>query len=142
MLLTRNSHYLFFVSKINNSPKQINKFSLNKKEVVAKFEDPAFAGGIHSMALSPDANSLYIATQNVLHQFSLKDGKVIQSRNIREDTDMNWAIVYAMRVTKNNQYLVTGTTYIGSPDKDKQEEVPIGGPVCVWSTKDLTLVKT
>ena len=94
------------------------------------------------MALSPDANSLYIATQNVLHQFSLKDGKVIQSRNIREDTDMNWAIVYAMRVTKNNQYLVTGTTYIGSPDKDKQEEVPIGGPVCVWSTKDLTLVKT
>jgi WD40 repeat protein len=84
LLLTRDSHYLFFASGSNSFLNQISKFSVNKKEIVATFEGPAFEGGILSMALSPDSNSLYIGTQDKLNQFSLKDGKVIQSRNINE----------------------------------------------------------
>jgi hypothetical protein len=64
MLLTRDSHYLFFASGDPDYPKQISKFSVNKKEVVAKFQDPDFGPEIRSMALSPDSNSLYIATEN------------------------------------------------------------------------------
>jgi hypothetical protein len=100
------------------------------------------------MALSPDSNSLYVAIQNQLRQVSFKDGKVIQSRNINERPDMKCAYIHAMRVTRNNQYLVTGTTYFSMPEKGTKEDlqgqefVPVGGPLCVWSTKDLTLVRT
>jgi hypothetical protein len=88
MLLTRDSHYLFFVSGDGNQSKQISKFSVNKKEVVAKSENPIFKKGIGSMALSPDSNSLYVATDNVLLQFSLKDGTIMQSRNFNERPNM------------------------------------------------------
>jgi hypothetical protein len=148
MLLTRDSHYLFFASGDFNNPKQISKFSVYKKEVVAKFEDPAFKGNIYSMALSPDSTSIYANTDNKLLQFSSKDGKVIESRNINERPDMNVAKIIAMRVTRSNHYLVTTTTYNGRPEKGTKEdllgieEVPVGGPLCFWSTKDLTLVKT
>jgi hypothetical protein len=148
ILLTSSGHYLFFGSGDPNYPKQINKFSVNKKEVVAKFKDQVFEKGIQSMALSPDSNSLYVATRDKLHQFSLKDAKVIQSRNVHDRLDMKSAVISAMRVTQNNQYLVTDTMYFDTPTKGSKEElsgkelVPVGGPVCVWSTKDLTLVKT
>ena len=150
MLLTRDSQFLFFGSGLaedNQFPNQINKFSVNKKEVVAVSENPLFEKGIGSMALSPDSNSIYVATDNLLWQFSLKDGLVMQSRNVNERPDMKGATIYAMRVSKNNLYLVTGTIYIDSPEKGTErdlsvESVPVGGPVCVWSTKDLTLVKT
>jgi hypothetical protein len=148
MLLTSGSHYLFFASGNGiNHPKQIHKFSVNKKKIVAKFEDAVFEKGIHSMAISPDSNSLYVGTINELVQFSLKDAKIIQSRKINERTDMNGATIYAMKVTRNNQYLVTATAYVGKPKKGTkkdlsgQENGPVAGPLCVWSTKDLTLVK-
>jgi WD40 repeat protein len=145
MLMTRCSNYLFFGSGDPNNPKQINKFSVNKKEIVARFEDPAFERGVASMALSPDSNSLYFGTRDKLVQFSLKDGKVIQSRNINDRRDMRAATIYAMCVTRNNQYLVTGIAYDSTPEKgdvSRQKKVIVGGRVCVWSTKDLTLVKT
>ncbi len=148
MLLTRDSHYLFFASGDGDYPDKVSKFSVNKKEVVAKFKGPAFEEGITSMALSPDSNSLYVATLDELNQFSLKDGKVIHSRNLHDHLDMKGAVISAMRVTQNNQYLVTGTIYFDTPAKGTKEElsgkevVHFGGPVCVWSTKDLTLVKT
>ena len=148
MLLTRDSHYLFFASGDPSNPRQIKKFSVNKKEIVAEFEGPVFKKGIQIMALSPDSNSLYVGTPNKLLQFSLKDGKVIQSRTINERPDMQGALIHAMSVTKNNQYLVTGTTYFRTPEKGTEEDmsakelVYLGGPVCLWSTKDLTLVKT
>jgi hypothetical protein len=115
---------------------------------VAKFEDPVFEGRILSMTLSPDSNSLYIGTQNKLLQFSLKGGKVIQSRDIKDRLDMKFACISEMSVTRNNQYLITGTMYFDTPTKYTKEELsekellPAGGPVCVWSTKDLTLVRT
>jgi hypothetical protein len=148
MLLTRDSHYLFFGSGCILHPDQISKFSVNKKEVVAKFGDPAFENGISCMALSPDSNSLYVGTHNKLLQLSLKDGKVINSTNINESPGMEGATIQSMRVTRNNQYLVTGTTCSGTPEKGSGEElsgrfsVSVGGPVFVWSTKDLILVKT
>jgi WD40 repeat protein len=148
MLLTRDSHYLFFASGDGDYPDKVSKFSVNKKEVVAKFKGPAFEEGITSMALSPDSNSLYVATLDELNQFSLKDGKVIQSRDINERPDMKGASIHAMGVTRNNQYLFTSTMYVGMPEKGTKEDlsgqelVRSGGPVCVWSTKDLTLVKT
>ena len=148
MLLTRDSHYLFFASGDGKNLKHISKFSIYKKELVAKFEDPAFESGVYNMALSPDSNSLYVASLNKLHQFSLKDGKFILSRDINERPDIKWATIYAMKVTRNNLYLVTGITYFVTPEKGAQEDlsgqnlVPVGGPVCVWSTKDLTLIKT
>ncbi len=61
---------------------------------------------------------------------------------------MTTSIIYAMRVTRNNQYLVTGTTWLENTEEQAKEVlsgknvVRLGGPVCVWSTKDLTLVKT
>jgi hypothetical protein len=148
MLLTRDSHYLFFASGDHPQPRHFNKFSVNKKEVLATFEIPDFINGIGSMALSPDSNSLYVEAANKLLQFSLKDGKVIQSRNINELPDMKWAQIFAMRVTRNNQHLVTATTYLETPEKGTKKDlsgremVPVGGQLCVWSTKDLTLVKT
>ncbi len=148
MLLTRDSHYLFFGFGSHYLPEQINKFSVNKKEVVAKYDDSSFEEGVQSMALSPDSNSLYIATKDKLLQFSLKDGKVIQSRNINERPNMRFATIDAMRVTRNNQYLVTGISYHCTPEKGTKEYlsgkkvVHVYGPLCVWSTKDLTLVKT
>ena len=148
MLLTRDSHYLFFASGDLDNPKRISKFSVNKKEIVATFEDPAFEEGITSMALSPDSNSLYVGTCNELHQFSMKGRKVIQSRNINQRPDMNYALILTMKVTRNNLYLVTGISYFGKPKKGTKEDLSgqkqvwLGGPVCVWSTKDLTLVKT
>ena len=124
----------------------VNKFSVNKKKVVAKF-DPAFDKGFLSMTLSPDSKSLFAGLQDELIQFSSKDGNVIQSRNINERPDMGTANIYAMRVTRNNQYLVTATVYSGKlvegPVEDlRRKTVSVGGPVCIWSTKDLTLVKT
>jgi WD40 repeat protein len=148
MALTRDSHYLYFGTGYGGVPNQINKFSVNKKEVVAKFEGPFFSKGIESMTLSPDSNSLYIATGDELLQFSLKDPKVIQKRNIKERPNMNDALIYSMTVTKNNQFLVTATIYMGTPEKGTKEDLSgekwaqFCGPVCLWSTKDLTLVKT
>ena len=145
MLLTRGSHYLFFGSGDPNNPKQINKFSVNKKEVVEKFQCPVFERGVASMALSPDSKSLYFGTRDKLLQFCLKTGKVIQSRNLNNRREMRAATIYAMRVTSNNQYLVTGTAFDGSPEKPDHQPrkvLIVGGRVCVWSTKDLTLVKT
>ena len=100
------------------------------------------------MALSPDSSSLYVATLNKLHQLCLKDGRVLRSRDINERPDIQCAYIFAMRVTRNNQYLVTATAYYGTleegptEDLSGQELVPVGGPMCVWSTKDLTLVRT
>jgi ligand-binding sensor domain-containing protein len=148
MLLTRDSHYLFFGSQDLQNPNQIRKFSVNKKEVVATFKSQAFEVGIDSIAISPDSNSIYVGTKDKLVQYSLKDGKVVQSRNINQRLDMKCACISAMMVTRNNQYLVTGTTYVRPPEKGTmeylsgQELVNIGGPLCVWSTKDLTLVKS
>ena len=148
MLLNRDSHYLFFASGDPLCPNQISKLSVNKKEVVAKFEGPFFEGGIGTMALSPDSNSLYVGSRDRLHQFSLRDGKVIQSRNINDLPDIRFAIISAMRVTKNNEYLITGIAYFGTPEKGSKEDLSgktdafVGGRACVWSTKDLTLVKT
>jgi hypothetical protein len=147
MLLTGDGEYLFFGSGHPNNPTQINKFSVNKEEVVAKFQHPFFKKGITGMALSPDSNSLYIGTYNKLHQFCLKDGKVIQSRNTYQHPGMMAARIAAMIVTSDSQYLVTGTIYSALPEKGSEEDllgelVPVGGPICVWSTKDLTLVKT
>jgi hypothetical protein len=117
MLLTRDSHYLFHASGVRNYGNKISKFSVNKKEVVTTFDDPVFEIGIIAMALSPDSNSLYVGTLNKLLQYSLKDRKVIQSRHINERPDIGVAYIFAMRVTKNNQYLVTGTTYQGTLQK-------------------------
>jgi hypothetical protein len=147
MLLTRDSHYLLFASEDDLHEKQINKFSVNKKEAVAKFIHLAIETGMDCMELSPGSNSLYVGTVDTLLQVSLKDGKVMQSRNTNERPDMIGATIYGMRVTKNNQYLVTGTVYVGTPEIGSKEDlagklVIIGGPVCVWSTKDVTLVKT
>ncbi len=148
MLLTRDSHYLFFLSGDPDCPKQISMFSVNKKEVVASFESPAFEIGIDIMALSPDSNSLYLGKINELLQYSLKDGNVLQSRNINQRPDMECTFISAMMITRNNQYLVTGTSFTGTPEKGTkeylsgQESVYVAGPMCVWSTKDLTLVKT
>jgi hypothetical protein len=63
MLLTRDSHYLFFASGDLKNRSHFRKFSVNKKEVVETFKSPAFERGIHSMALSPDSNSLYVGTK-------------------------------------------------------------------------------
>jgi hypothetical protein len=153
MLLTPSSHYLFFGSGDYYPPKQINKFSLNKKEITEEFQDPVFKTGISSMTLSPDSKSLYVATRNKLNQFSLKDGKVIQSRDIYWLREMSCADIFAMRVTRNNQYLITATWYSDNQMSDPQRkgskelflEEGLGAfvdPLCLWSTKDLTLVKT
>jgi photosystem II stability/assembly factor-like uncharacterized protein len=147
LLLTRDSHYLLFASKDHLHEKQINKFLVNKKEVVARFKHPAIETGMDSMEFSPDSNILYVGTVGTLLQVSLKDGKVMQSRNTNERPDMIGATIYGMRVTKNNQYLVTGTVYVGTPEKGSKEDlagklVIVGGPVCVWSTKDVILIKT
>jgi hypothetical protein len=152
MLLTRDSHCLFFTNGgFGITQNGIRKFSVNKIEVVAEFEDPALENGISFMALSPDSNSLYVGTHNKLLQLSLKDGNLMQSRNINERPDMYSATLQSMYVTRNNQYLVTSTTYSERLEKGTEEDwsedsserpVNLCGPVCVWSTKDLTLVKT
>jgi hypothetical protein len=105
------------------------------------------------MTLSPDSKSLYVATRNKLNQFSLKDGKVIQSRDIYWLREMSCADIFAMRVTRNNQYLITATWYSDNQMSDPRRkgskelflEEGLGAfvdPLCLWSTKDLTLVKT
>lgn len=115
---------------------------------MAEFEDPAFRNFISSMALSPDSNSLYVATVNELLQFSLKDAKVIKSRNILERQDMKGAAIFVMRVTRNNQCLLTDSRQYGTQEKGTgedllgQEFVTVNGQVCVWSTKDLAFVRT
>jgi ABC-type uncharacterized transport system permease subunit len=111
MLLTPGGHYLFFASGDQGFPNQINKFSVKNKEIVEKFKDQVFKTEIDSMALSPDSGSLYVATKDKLLQFSLKDGKVIQSKNINEGSGMSSAGISAMRVTRSNQYLITATWY-------------------------------
>lgn len=99
------------------------------------------------MTLSPDSNSLCLATLNELVKLSLKDGKVMQLRNINV-LNTTGANIRAMRVTRDNQYLITATMYMVRPKNCMGEDLKgegldlLGGPVCVWSTKDLTLVKT
>jgi hypothetical protein len=72
----------------------------------------------------------------------------MQSRNINQRADMECAIIQTMMIARNNQYLVTGTTYLSSPEKGTkeylsgQESDRVAGPLWAWSTKDLTLVKT
>jgi hypothetical protein len=123
MLLTQSSHFLFFGYGNDNIPNKIREFSVKNKVIMAKFDHRAFKGGISRMALSPDSNKLYVATKNELRQVSIKDGKVIQLRNFNERPDMKCAYIHAMRVTRNNQYLVTGTTYFSMPEKGTKEDL-------------------
>ena len=138
MQLTSDGQYLFFGSGVIGDPKHITKFSVDKNEVVEKLEDPALEEEMHSIALSLDSSSLYVGTRDKLLQLSLVDGKVIQSRNIKERPEMQGAVISAMRVTRDNQYLVTCTMYVGNPEKGTEEYlsgkkyVYSGGPVCVW----------
>jgi hypothetical protein len=72
----------------------------------------------------------------------------MQSRNINQRADMECAIIQTMMITRKNQYVVTGTSYLSDLEKETkhgvlgQESAYVAGPLCVWSTKDLTLVKT
>ena len=87
---------------------------------------------VRSIAVSPDEHTLYLGGLNgKLWQYSLLNGKFIIGKTVPDEGN-----VRALAVTRDGQFLIAGTETYHS------DKAVAGGSITVWSTKDLTLVRT